>query len=656
MPTDEVKQNYGYTPKAIGEVAATQIEVVDATDTLSDNVGAFGKGGIEAPDVTVIEDNPLDEGMNVEEVPDESSDMSETPFDDVGSKQKLIDWASDDQGNIAKKPLMKYFLDVDGGPGQSPLNYRYPVGAITNGSDNPQYCPIAMDHSWDLASGKKTGVVNRGIQKKIVLLKQREGYPLNDEQNEFTQRHMSIPEIRVQYNAAERDSGVLNETDDYIDVSVIPMREGVFTGTDGIPTLKQFDVFKGDAHWLEGQPILHGHTGPTEIVTYKHHKLGKLLNVTPREETKDVSAVARYYKNKLTPDDIAKIKSETPYDGSIAYTTNTVPEEGDWISPSGEKQHYNAVEKDGYHFYHFAEVGEGACSVGDGCGFLLNEAGMKLDGNFWEPAVQAYLEKLNNELVMAEDDAEKKRLTAEIARWTKLQSRLGGKQNSAESQSLSEENIMVKEQSKEPVDPVIEEVAEVKEDAKGKGTVTDKQGNECLPFEMKGGKCPKDAEMTDETAKANEAPKEKSVQVEVTIPEEFAQKMNAAISENEALKSKLEETTVKMNEMATKVEELIQKQNETEEMNRQSLEKRDFDAFCMRLNAANRTPEKAKEHYEAFKQEGWAYFDANPKILNTGVPLMKAMGVPSSSGESKVEEAKKRVHMTLNSRRVLPSP
>lgn len=624
-------------------------------------------------------------------------------WDDVLARENLINWAKNEDGSISKKALMKWFLDVDGGPAQDITAYRYPVGVIDKESGEPRYCPVAMDHSWSLADGSKTGIANRYIQKKIIFLKNREGFPLTAAQDEFVTRHMGMSEVPetsvmsegdsgeiilnepyegIMYNAAPSVPGILDETDEYIDVSVIPMREGVFTGTDGIPTLKLFDEFKNDAHWLEGQAILPTHTGPNEIVTYKHDRKGKLLNVKVRPETKDVIATARYYKSKLSPESIQKIKSGQPYDGSIAYTTNTVPISGDWTAPDGSKIHYNAIEKDGYHFYHFAEVGEGACSVSRGCGFLLNAANpdifqldgfeepIKLNGNFWEPAVLAYLEKLNNELIIAKGNVvETKKLKDEINKWTALLDRLNGKQNATpieltlKSPTVNDSEIPGKtsKSNSTEVQPLetVEEIQKehnnikinsefnmtdetINEDAKG--MVEDDEGTKCFPFQMKDGICQKEEEDVEE-----EMPKENSVQVEVTIPEEFTQKMNAAISENESLKSALADQTQKLNAVMAQVEDLIQKQNESEESKRAAMEKRDFESFVMRLNQANRTPELAQKHYEGFKENGWAYFDENPKILyNSGPITMKAMGVASSAGASELEMARKTLKKTLS--------
>ncbi len=321
----------------------------------------------------------------------EATDVAWTP---EKAKQDLIEWATS-EGKISKKKLMKYFLDVDGGDAQNVDSYRYVVGAIVD--TEPQYCLRCLDDSWELASGKRTGVANRTVMKKIIFLKDREGMPLTEEQLEFTERHMSAPinddEIKlnesiledasemgnvavvpngdIKLNSALSGSKVIYEDDDVIEVPVVPMREGVFTGADGIPTLKKYEYFGNDAHWLEGQPILRGHTAPTELVTYKHNRIGKLVNVISRPDKKDVVAVARYYKNKLSPEDLTRIKSDVPYDGSIAYTTHTSMTPGEY---NGSK--YNAVEDGGYHFYHFAELAnsKGACSHEEGCGFLLNEA------------------------------------------------------------------------------------------------------------------------------------------------------------------------------------------------------------------------------------------------------------------------------------------
>ncbi len=390
------------------------------------------------------------------------------------ARRKLVEWATSGDGTISKKALLKWFLDVDGGDAQSVDSYRYPVGYVVNG--NPEYCVLSLDGSWDLASGKQTGVANRGVQKKIIFIKRREGLPLNEEQMDFTVRHMSsgepkyhvlenenssggidlVPDAELKLNSSPAGSKIIYEDDEVVDVPVVPMREGVFTGTDGIPTLKKFEYFGKDAHWLEGQPILRGHTAPTELVTYKHNRIGKIINVIPRPDKKDVVAIARYYKEKLSPEDLTRIKSGVPYDGSIAYTTHTTMAEGQY---NGQK--YDAIEDGGYHFYHFAELpdGRGACSTKDGCGFMMNGAevaaevkepiienaakeeespiSISLNENYWTAPVKSHILVLSQKIKDLESKSdpslsgEIKKLKDEVARWKKQLEKLNPQQNSA---------------------------------------------------------------------------------------------------------------------------------------------------------------------------------------------------------------------------------
>ncbi len=70
---------------------------------------------------------------------------------------------------------------------------------------------------------------------------------------------------------------------------------------------------------------------------------------------------------------------------------------------------------------------------------------------------------------------------------------------------------------------------------------------------------------------------------------------------------------------------------------KKSEEEKDFDAFLMVLNAANRTAEKAPYHYDAFIRDGFAYFDEHPEILNA---------TPMKFNKT-IEQAKQRLHATL---------
>jgi len=615
--------------------------------------------------------------------------IDEVSWDDAKAKRGLIAWATDENGRISKKSLMKWFMDIDGGSGQDPNGYRYPVGSINDGV--PVYDARGIDHSWDLAMGKKTGVANRAIQRKIVFLKQREKLPLTDEQREFIERHMAaghgvairmykndlrsatvlkenstfyvhtdtdklldpanereahqiayeyartgnldgtiikmnvgiredidkpggldiaddgidrrneaIESGSIRFNQAYIDnSKVIEETDDYIEIPVIPMREGVFVGTDGIRTLKDFDAIQQDAHWLEGQPILRGHTAPTEIVTYKHPKIGKLRNVTVRPDSRDVVAVARYYKDKINEDELNRIRSGKQWDGSIAYTTNTIPIKGTFQTRSGDIEPYDAVETDGFYFYHFADLGdqEGACSVERGCGFNLNSTGVTVNivkhncGCDDEMTTKPKAKKQENEepVLVVDDDG---------------------------NECIESEMV----DGKCPKKPAASEVDEVPV------LVIDDDGNECLESEMVNGKCPKkpaaaevDEELEDEE---EEKPKANSrmrpVTVRVKIPEEFTTKLNSAMSENRLLKRQLAD-------LSRKVDGLVQKQNEVSAAQVAEREERDFKAFAARLNVASQ--DEAMTHYEGFKQNGWGYFDDKPNVFSPNVRPQKFNGV-----------------------------
>ncbi len=48
----------------------------------------------------------------------------------------------------------------------------------------------------------------------------------------------------------------------------------------------------------------------------------------------------------------------------------------------------------------------------------------------------------------------------------------------------------------------------------------------------------------------------------------------------------------------------------------------DYDDFLMILNQANRSPERARQHYEAFRDVGFTYLDEHPEIINPR-PAMK---------------------------------
>ena len=571
---------------------------------------------------TASGDMVIEETDPINDYPNEPND-ADVAWTPEKAKQDLIEWATSD-GKISKKKLMKYFLDVDGGDAQNVDSYRYVVGAIVDGE--PQYCLRCLDDSWELASGKKTGVANRTVMKKIVFLKDREGMPLTEEQMEFTQRHMSAPindsEIKlneyvlqdasemgniavvnsadVKLNSALSGSKVIYEDDNVIDVPVVPMREGVFTGSDGVPTLKKFEYFSKDAHWLEGQPILKGHTAPTELVTYKHDRIGKLTNVMTRPDKKDVVAVARYYKNKLSPDDLAKIKSGIPYDGSIAYTTHTTFEDGEY---NGKR--YGAIEDGGYHFYHFADLGSerGACSHEEGCGFLLNEA----------PKTDSFYNELRR----------------------------------ADITTTTNNNYSIKLNSKTCNDVILE--TNDKNEAIALSKTFVKNGN--IP---KQNKCNDDKKYNSQIVGNNmteEYINPEDVQ-KLPVEEEKDDTVEAKLNEvDESLAMKDQEIASLKEQMAAlqaRLDDLLMKQQEAEKEEADKAAEEDFQAFGQKLNAAHR--KDARVHYDNFLKNGWKYIAANPEIFKMDIPKMNARGIPEEGEDvSELSKARAELQKTLSS-------
>lgn len=571
---------------------------------------------------TASGDMVIEETDPINDYPNEPND-ADVAWTPEKAKQDLIEWATSD-GKISKKKLMKYFLDVDGGDAQNVDSYRYVVGAIVD--NEPQYCLRCLDDSWELASGKRTGVANRTVMKKIVFLKEREGMPLTEEQMEFTQRHMSAPindsEIKlneyvlqdasemgniavvnsadVKLNSALSGSKVIYEDDNVIDVPVVPMREGVFTGSDGVPTLKKYEYFGKDAHWLEGQPILKGHTAPTELVTYKHDRIGKLINVMTRPDKKDVVAVARYYKNKLSPDDIARIKSDIPYDGSIAYTTHTTFEDGEY-----DGKRYGAIEDGGYHFYHFADLGSerGACSHEEGCGFLLNEA----------PKTDSFYNELRR----------------------------------ADITTITNNNYSIKLNSKTCNDVILE--TNDKNEAIALSKTFVKNGN--IP---KQNKCNDDKKYNSQIVGNNmteEYINPEDVQ-KLPVEEEKDDTVEAKLNEvDESLAMKDQEIASLKEQMAAlqaRLDELLMKQQEAEKEEADKAAEEDFQAFGQKLNAAHR--KDARVHYDNFLKNGWKYIAANPEVFKMDIPKMNARGIPEEGEDvSELSKARAELQKTLSS-------
>lgn len=182
------------------------------------------------------------------------------------------------------------------------------------------------------------------------------------------------------YNSvAGSQCDTVNYEDEFIiERPVVLMKEGVFTGTDGRPRKKTYEVFKNSAHWLNGIPITRGHIPADEEVMPYSPRIGQVRAAKPRDDTRDVFGIARFFKPKLTPEEYADIKSGKKIDGSIGYRCGI---EKMIDSAVFEGQTYIESEIGEYAFYHYAIVNEGACSSSDGCGVNQNQKGdIMVDG------------------------------------------------------------------------------------------------------------------------------------------------------------------------------------------------------------------------------------------------------------------------------------
>ena len=122
---------------------------------------------------------------------------------------------------------------------------------------------------------------------------------------------------------------------------------------------------------------------------------------------------------------------------------------------------------------------------------------------------------------------------------------------------------------------------------------------------------------------------EEYIQAETSVEdsEEIVQKMN------EAFEQKLNERDSRIKELETQVDDLVQKQNAAEEAIIAEKARVDFEAFTMKLNKAHQ--KDAQVHYDGFKSDGWAYFDAHPGVFKADeIVKMNSVGVAAAEGDS----------------------
>jgi len=200
------------------------------------------------------------------------------------------------------------------------------------------------------------------------------------------------------FNAAYQDGDII-ETDEYFDVPTVFAKEGVFTGTNGIPTLKKYEVLKANAPRFLGVPITDKHL-QTDTLRPDDRWLGHAISATPRDDKRDIFGISRYYKKDLKPEEVAKIQNKQFPDASPGYFTITKSETGDF-----DGIHYDAIEEGPYNvveYANFFDGTKGACSQAMGCGPFQNQAPddvlVLTDGN-----VRKCPKKLNEANKMAED-------------------------------------------------------------------------------------------------------------------------------------------------------------------------------------------------------------------------------------------------------------
>lgn len=185
---------------------------------------------------------------------------------------------------------------------------------------------------------------------------------------------LSISDEPIKFTNAAPLDAYLSETDEYIDTSVVLAKEGVFRGTDDEPRLKPFDALKASAQWMLGTPITNGHI-PGEVLP-DTRRIGQIIDVKARPETRDIFGTARFFKNYLTEDELKRLREGSPIDGSIGYRTPIKYDSGNF---NGED--YVGIETGPFVLDEYAILpgSKGACSSAMGCGIFQNSAVVESD-------------------------------------------------------------------------------------------------------------------------------------------------------------------------------------------------------------------------------------------------------------------------------------
>ena len=128
---------------------------------------------------------------------------------------------------------------------------------------------------------------------------------------------------------SENSAGGIVETEEYIDVPTVFMKEGVWTGADGTPTLKKYENMKPSAQWFLGAPITPHHL-KTDTARPTDRRIGQIVRSEARDDERDIAGTSRFLKSQLTSDELDKIRNLQFPGGSPGYFTPRQSETGEF--------------------------------------------------------------------------------------------------------------------------------------------------------------------------------------------------------------------------------------------------------------------------------------------------------------------------------------
>jgi hypothetical protein len=181
---------------------------------------------------------------------------------------------------------------------------------------------------------------------------------------------MKMGEFIKSENAAFIDGDYI-ETEEYIDAPTVFAKEGIFTGSNGKATLKRYETLKASLPRFLGAAATPKHIN-TDTLRPDDRWLGHAVNVTARDDKRDIFGYTRYYKSNLTTDELSKIREKQYPDGSIGFFTPIKSETGEFNG-----QQYEAEELGPYVITEYATMFDGtkgACTREQGCGPFQNSA------------------------------------------------------------------------------------------------------------------------------------------------------------------------------------------------------------------------------------------------------------------------------------------